>query len=336
MNKLTIISNERVSVNSNKEFKSTNLDLKVLPDELNLNYDVTCIFRKSQKEQNHLFDLKNIKAKANIFTFLLEIIKTVFIKNNRYLIVAISPYTFLSFIILIIFRKNIFIYLMSNGYEEYKHILGNKFVWIYSIMFNLITKFSKVIVCHERLYDKEKSFLVSPSRLKPNWFQNISVPQVDKPKFLYVGRINPEKGIENFINLFSSSNINGKLSIAGNTDKLKIHSNKINLLGYVESEKELINKYDENNISILPSYTEAHPYVLEESLARKRPIIIFEDISYVKKDKIGVFVIKRNIEELISITNYILKNYSSIQQEMDNNKLPTMEQMIKEFSNILG
>ena len=131
MNKLTIISNERVSVNSNKEFKSTNLDLKVLPDELNLNYDVTCIFRKSQKEQNHLFDLKNIKAKANIFTFLLEIIKTVFIKNNRYLIVAISPYTFLSFIILIIFRKNIFIYLMSNGYEEYKHILGNKFVWIY-------------------------------------------------------------------------------------------------------------------------------------------------------------------------------------------------------------
>ena len=39
MNNLTIVSNERVSINKNQEFKSTNLDLQVLPDELNLNYN---------------------------------------------------------------------------------------------------------------------------------------------------------------------------------------------------------------------------------------------------------------------------------------------------------
>ena len=54
---------------------------------------------------------------------------------------------------------------MSNGYEEYKYILGKKFIWIYNFMFKFVTKFSKVIVCHERLYDPKKSFLVTPSRL---------------------------------------------------------------------------------------------------------------------------------------------------------------------------
>ena len=123
---------------------------------------------------------------------------------------------------------------MSNGFEEYKHILGNKFVWIYTLMFKFITKFSKVIVCHERLYDKNKSYIVSPSRLNSNWFQNISMPNLSSAKFLYVGRINPEKGIENFIDLFLTSKLDGKLFIAGNTEKMKIEDNKVNLLGYID------------------------------------------------------------------------------------------------------
>ena len=41
---------------------------------------------------------------------------------------------------------------------------------------------------------------------------------------------------------------------------------------------------------ILPSFTEATPYVVDEALARKRPVIIFEDISYIVRDKKGIFV----------------------------------------------
>ena len=59
-------------------------------------------------------------------------------------------------------------------------------------------------------------------------------------------------------------------------------------MGYIASEEKLIKTYDTSNITILPSFTEAHPYVLEESLARKRPIIIFDEISYVKKNKSGL------------------------------------------------
>ena len=156
------------------------------------------------------------------------------------------------------------------------------------------------------------------------------------PRYLYVGRINPEKGIENFINLIEKVKEPLQLSIAGNTEKLEINQENINLLGYLSSEQKLVEAYDDNNISILPSYTEAHPYVIEESLARKRPVIIFEDIAYVKKNNFGVFVIKRERKDLLETTNYIIKNYKKIQTEMDRNSLPTMEKMIGRFCDILG
>ena len=334
MDKLVIISNERVSQNSKKEFKSTNLDLKILPDELKNFFDVECIFRKSKKELNHKFDIKKIFIGSSIFSFLYGVFKTIF-KNNIYLIIAISPYTFLSFLMLFIFRKTTYVYLMSNGYEEYEYILGKKFVWIYNFMFKFVTKFSKVIVCHERLYDPKKSFLVTPSRLNDKWTKNNSPPKLDKPRLLYVGRINPEKGIKNFISMFNEIDFDSELSIAGNTERITQFGKKINLMGYVESEDELIKHYDDCNITILPSYTEAHPYVLEESLSRKRPVIIFEDIAYVKKNKKGVFVIKRKLSDIRSKIIWIISNYHSIQKEMDQNDLPTMKKMLNQFSNIL-
>ena len=334
MKRLVIISNERVSKNSLNEFKSTNLDLKILPEELNKFFNVECIFRKSKMELNHAFDIKKIYVGSSIVSFLFGVIKTIF-KKRTYLIVAISPYTFLSFILLFFLRKKIYVYLMSNGYEEYQFILGKKFVWIYGFMFKFMTKFSKVIVCHERLYDPNKSYIVSPSRLNKIWTTNYNLPKLDKPRLLYVGRINPEKGIENFISLFNLIDIDAELFLAGNTEKLKNVRGNINLLGYISSEEELIKTYDNCNITILPSYTEAHPYVLEESLSRRRPVIIFDDISYVKKNKKGVFIIKRNTHAIQEKIVWILENYHSILKEMDQNDLPTMEKMLKQFSDIL-
>ena len=97
----------------------------------------------------------------------------------------------------------------------------------------------------------------------------------------------------------------------------------------------LINIYDQHNITILPSYTEGYPYVLDELLARKRPVIIFEEISYVINNKKGIFIAKRNLESLTEITNYILQNYEKIQDEMNENKLPTKNSMIKQISDII-
>ena len=334
MEKLVIISNEKVSKNSQQEFKSINLDLQILPDELNKFFEVSCVFRKSKIDLNHKYDTKKIFIGSSIFTFIFGVIKNLFY-CKKYLIVAISPYTFLSFLILFLSRKKIYVYLMSNGYEEYEYILGKKFVWIYDLMFKLMTKFSKVIVCHERLFRKDKSFVVSPSRLSRNWMEKTSLPKLDIPRLLYVGRINPEKGIVNFIEMFEEIDINSEIYLAGNTEKLKISSNKIKKLGYLKSEEKLIKAYDECNITILPSYTEAHPYVLEESLSRKRPIIIFEDIAYVKKNKEGVFIIKRNKDDIHSKISWIINNYQKIQSDMEKNKLPTKKSMLMEFCKII-
>ena len=75
-----------------------------------------------------------------------------------------------------------------------------------------------------------------------------------------------------------------------------------------QSEESLIKTYDKNNIFILPSFTEGHPQVLDEALARLRPVIVFDEIEHVKRDREGVFICKRNIQELNSIIEYILKN----------------------------
>ena len=45
-------------------------------------------------------------------------------------------------------------------------------------------------------------------------------------------------------------------------------------------KKDLIKIYDSHDIFILPSFTEGHPMALLESLARNRPVIIFDDCNY--------------------------------------------------------
>ena len=52
-----------------------------------------------------------------------------------------------------------------------------------------------------------------------------------------------------------------------------------------DQKLKLIKYYDDHNIFILPSFTEGYPMVLLESLARRRPVIVFEDIKHVVGDK---------------------------------------------------
>ena len=112
-------------------------------------------------------------------------------------------------------------------------------------------------------------------------------------------------------------------------------ANNIKLHDYQSDFKSLIKFYDDNNITILPSYTEAHPKVIDESLARLRPVIIFEDIEHVIQGRLGVFVSKRESVSLLNTIKYILDNYSNIQNQITKNKLPTKKEFISEISNIL-
>ena len=164
--------------------------------------------------------------------------------------------------------------------------------------------------------------------------RHIEAP-LDKPRLLYVGRMSPEKGIFEFLKMFNQIKFDTQFSIVGNLKNQNILNKNIKLFGYVADPQSLIDIYDKHNIMILPSFTEATPYVVDEALSRKRPVIIFEDIDYIVRDKKGIFVTKRDIDSFLKTTKYIMENYLEIQKNMEKNILPTKKDMIKQISDII-
>ena len=98
----------------------------------------------------------------------------------------------------------------------------------------------------------------------------------------------------------------------------------------------LIKIYDNHNILILPSFTEAHPKVVDESLARKRPVIIFEELRNKIQNRYGVFVSERNVSSLSQTIKLIMDDYSNIQENMKKNILPTKKEFIEQMTRILN
>ena len=144
--------------------------------------------------------------------------------------------------------------------------------------------------------------------------------------------------------MFKKLELDAEISIIGKIKnsilKNKFQSiigNKSNILfpGYISDRKLLINAFDNHNIFILPSYTEGQPYVVDESLARRRPVLIFEDIKHIVKGRKGIFISERNIESITKTLNFIMQNYENIQKEIDQNKFPLEEDMFKQISEVI-
>ena len=344
MENLVVLNNEKIS-KKNKKFYCRNFNFKILPEGLNRFFNVQYIARKSKIDEHHELNLQNVKIASNIFQYIFYVISTLKNKNTKYYIITINPYTFLAFLFLLLFRKKVFVYLISSGYEEWRFILGSWSVWIYHIMYSIVTSKSTVIALHERLYKKNDGHIIESSTLNKEWLQNLKKPNLDKIKFLNVSRVNPEKGIFEFLEMFNQLKISAEISIIGKINSLAL-KNKLqsiieknpNILfpGYVSNRESLIDIYDNHNILILPSYTEGQPYVVDESLARRRPVLIFEDIKHIIKGRKGIFVSERNVESLNKTINYIMQNYYKIQKEIEQNKFPLEEDMFKQISKVVN
>jgi len=332
-----IISNESIS-NCEDKFYCDNIDIKSITEELNKNSEINLIARKSKKDRSHNISIKNIKISNNIFFYLLEIFKTLNTKNSRYLIISITPYTFLSSIFLFIMKKKPIIYLRSDGYEEYKSKIGFLGAVFYHFMFIIATKVSNLISCRTHILKGKTGSVVSPSQLDEEWFLNTSTPSVKKISLLYVGRIKVEKGIFSLLKILKNINENISLSVVGAEKNSKniVDQKNVNFYEIETNQKKLIKYYDEHNIFILPSFTEGYPQALLEALARLRPVIIFKNISHVIENKKGIFVAERNQKDLLEKINYIKSNYEHIQNEMKNNNLPTKKFFINEFEKIIN
>ena len=344
MDNLVVLNNEKVSKKSNA-FYSRNYNFKILPDGLNKYFKVKYIVRKSNTEENHKLNLQEVKIASNIIQFIYFVVSTFKNKNTKYFIITISPYTFIACLFLFLFRKKVFVFLISSGHEEWKLILGSWSVWIYHTMYLIVTSNSTVITLHERLYKKKNGHVITSSTLDEKWLQNLKGAKLDKIRFLNITRINPEKGIYEFIEILKKMEIDVEISIVGKIKSLNIkkkfqklveNQNNIKFLGYISDRKLLIDTFDNHNILILPSYTEGQPYVVDESLARKRPVIIFEDISHIIKGRKGIFVAKRNITSLTETAKFIIQNYKEIQKDIEKNKLPLEKDMFKQIAEVIN
>ena len=343
MDNLVVLNNEKISKDDNK-FYCRNFNFKILPEGLNKFFNVQYIARKSKINEHHELNLSDIKIASNIFQFVYYVVSTFKKKNTKYYIITITPYTFLAFLFLALFRKKVFVYLISSGFEEWKYILGSWSVWIYNLMYSLVTSYSTVIALHERLYKKKDGYVIESSTLNKEWLQNYKKPKLDKIRLLNVARVNPEKGIFEFLEMFKKLELDAEISIIGKIKnsilKNKFQSiigNKPNILfpGYISDRKLLINAFDNHNILVLPSYTEGQPYVVDESLARRRPVLIFEDIKHIVKGRKGIFISQRNIESITGTLNFIMQNYENIQKEIEQNKFPLEEDMFKQISEVI-
>ena len=331
MQKLFIISNESIYEENNKFF-CDNIDLKSTPEGLNQKFEVNLIARKSLVSRVFNINLNKIKVFNSIFSFISAILVSTKIKNCKYLIISISPYTFLACLFLRFFGKTPIIYLRSDGYGEYKAILGQLGIFIYHFMFSVSSLFSNLISCRNYILRKKKGKVVSPSQLDFDWLNNIEEKKVENIKLLYVGRLRIEKGIFSLIKLIKNKNDITLTIVGEEKSKLsKINQDNVFVKKNEGNKIKLIKIYDDHDIFILPSFTEGHPMVLLEALARRKPVIIFDEIKHVIGNKKGIFVSTRNYENLLQTISQIKNNYKNIQEEMKQNNLPTNKDFIKQM-----
>ena len=333
---LAIITNEKTYL-SEKKYFCDNIDAKSIPEGLNSDFDVRLYVRKSKIERkSHEINLKKIVVSNGLISYIFNILRLIKI-DSKYLIISLSPYTFIIYLFLLIFRKKVFVYLRSDGYEEYKCYSKLFGPTIYHIMFIVASWGSNLIACRSHILKGKKGAVVSPSQLNEKWFLNRKTPNLKNINLLYVGRIKIEKGVLSLIKILNKVKLDFKFSII-NSETLhdkKLENAKIRIRNFQNRDDSIIGIYDDHNIFILPSYTEGHPQVLDESLSRLRPVIIFPEISHTKRNREGVFLTERSSESLSKQIEYIMKNYEAIQKKIFENKLPKKEDFLRQILEIV-
>ena len=333
--KLFIFSNESILPHEGKFF-CDNIDLKSTPEGLNKKFEINLFGRKTKKNRSHEIKIKKTNIFTNIFSYISSVIKSTKQEDAKYLIISISPYTFIVSIFLKLFGKKPIVYLRSDGFGEYKSILGKIGPAIYYLMFSITCSISNLISCRDYILRGKKGKIISPSQLDSTWLRQPKNTEVRNFKLLYVGRLKVEKGIFSLIDLIKNKK-DISLTIVGAEKGVSYNLNQSNVKIFQQQSNKLklIKYYDDSNIFILPSFTEGHPMVLLEALARRRPVVIFEDIQHIIGEKKGIFVSKRNFVNLLGTLNHIKKNYKKIQNEMRKNKLSTNKEFIDKFGKLI-
>lgn len=327
---ILVISNDQIG-HHKKGISSNFNDTVNILEAIGLKFKILLVSRFSQQKQSFFCNLKNnYTVISNIFG----------IKKYRFKIfmISITPRNFLIYLFISFFGGGTkgYVYLRSDGLKEYKTKIGYIGYFIYYFMLKIIKKRLKVISVSKEIYHSKKKYILTPSELSQEWFKGHKIFKHKKLKILYVGRYRKEKGIFSLLKLIKKMKIDFQLDCVGDDKKINIDNPNVRFLGKVQNYRDLIKIYDQNDIFILPSFTEGAPKVIIESLARLKPVIIFNEIRHVKKKFKGIFLCSRKPERLEKKIIFIINNYNKIIKDIKSNNLPTKANFQKELINIIN
>ena len=332
MKKLIVISNDQIRFSKNEVSADFNDTINIV-EALSKRNHLYFISRKTESKR-----LCKVKIK-NKSIIKVSQIKNLNLENKKIFMISITPFNFLIFLIINYFHKKIngYVILRSDGFKEYHSKFGLLGKYLYNFLFKIILKKLKPIVVTKKLSNISEYNLLNifPSEINNIWKKNLKKVNLSKAKILYLGRIKKEKGIYSLLKLTENLSINYNLSIVGDGDKINLKNDKVKIFNQTSNLNKIIKFYDQNNIFILPSFTEGSPKVILESLSRLRPVIIFEEISHVKRGMKGIYVCKRNSKDLQKTIVYVLNNYKFIQSQMKKNLIPTRKQFQKDLIKIV-
>lgn len=192
-----------------------------------------------------------------------------------------------------------------------------------------VTNFDYVVHCTQELYDFYKDKIKNAKNIlipNPVYIESNNISSLNNKNILAVGRISPEKGFFDLVDVMEILNSLDKdihLTICGdgyqiNDLKSYIESKKLDkniiVTGFL-SGKDLENKYLNASIFVMTSITEAFGLVLLEAMHYGLPCISFSSASgarYLLKDNTGILIDNRNKDKMAKTIIDLLNDKNSL------------------------
>lgn len=155
-----------------------------------------------------------------------------------------------------------------------------------------------------------------------NYVSKGSLEKAFQGKFLYVGRLAPEKNLENLVRLFAKYP-QYQLTLIGQgplEQTLKsINLPNVKLVGHVSNEA-LAQWYQSHDVFVLPSTKEPWGLVVEEALYYGLPVIASKNVGsaqdFIMQYQVGKLFEPDNSESFDEAINWCAKHYASLLQNL--------------------
>lgn len=178
----------------------------------------------------------------------------------------------------------------------------------------------------------EEKSLVIPNGIDSFWFENkedLSYRSIEdrRLKLIYIGTLHKRKNVDKIIEVFeglNDKNIDTSLEIIGGGPEkeeiaLKIrqskYNNLCNMITWTNNREELLEKYRNSDIFIMPSVKETFGISYLEAMSQGKPIIYTENDGidgYFNQGDVGFSVKPNDIDSIITCIKKIINDYKDI------------------------